>query len=153
MLLRAPLPLFRAGLGRLFAGRLVLVEHVGRRTGARRAVVLEVVARDRDSGAVTVASGFGHRSDWYRNLQAHPETVMRIGLRPVPVTARPLTEEQGVGVMIAYGRAHPRTARRVARFMGFEVDGSEGDYAAVGRAVPFLVLVPHHRVERSVSRW
>jgi deazaflavin-dependent oxidoreductase (nitroreductase family) len=141
-LLRVPITLFRAGLGGLFAGRLVLVEHVGRRTGARRAVVLEVVTRDQTSGAVTVASGFGRRADWYRNLRAQPDAVMRTGLRRVPVTARPLSEEQAVAVMTAYARHHPRTARRVARFMGFTIDGSMADYAAIGREIPFLTLVP-----------
>ncbi|MEU4214204.1 nitroreductase family deazaflavin-dependent oxidoreductase [Actinoplanes sp. NPDC026623] len=142
LLLRAPVLLFRARTGWLFVGRLVLVEHVGRRTGARRAVVLEVVDRDRTSGAVTVASGFGRRADWYRNLRVHPEATMRAGLRSVPVTARPVDEDHAVEIMIAYGRRYPRTARRVARFMGLTVDGSAEGYAAVGRAVPFLTLVP-----------
>ncbi|PRY20212.1 nitroreductase family deazaflavin-dependent oxidoreductase [Pseudosporangium ferrugineum] len=145
LLFRIPILLFRAGLGGLFAGRMVLVEHAGRHTGKRRMVVLEVVDHDRTSGAVTVASGFGPRADWYRNLRAQPHTVIRLRRRRIPVTATPLSAEQAAGVMVAYATAHPRSARGVARLMGFAVDGSDADYAAVGRAVPFLELVPDER--------
>jgi hypothetical protein len=41
---------------------------------------------------------------------------------------------------------HPRTARRIARFMGFEVDGTERDYREVGRAVPFVRFAPRPAV-------
>ena len=44
-LVRAPINLYRVGLGFLFGTRLLMLEHVGRRTGARRYVVLEVVDR------------------------------------------------------------------------------------------------------------
>ena len=42
-LLRAPIWLYRAGLGPLLGHRFVYIAHRGRRTGARREVVLEVV--------------------------------------------------------------------------------------------------------------
>ncbi|MGH3626024.1 MAG: hypothetical protein ACRDRL_01055, partial [Sciscionella sp.] len=42
---RAPIWLYRARLGFLFGTRLLMLEHIGRTTGERRYVVLEVVAR------------------------------------------------------------------------------------------------------------
>lgn len=139
-LFRLPLALFRARLGWLFGGRLVCVEHVGRRTGRHRRVVLEVVTRDRVSGGFVVASGFGAGADWYRNLRAHPRTAVTVGLRRVPVIAHQLPAERAAAVMVEYGHAHPWLARRIARFMGFVVDGTDEDYSAVGRSVPFLLL-------------
>ncbi len=60
-LVRAPIWLFRARLGFLAGSRLLLLEHVGRKSGARRYVILEVVDRPAP-GKYTVASGFGERA-------------------------------------------------------------------------------------------
>src|SRR5919112_5172953 len=104
-LLRLPLALFRVRLGWIFGGRLVCLEHAGRRTGRRRRVVLEVVTRDPATGGIVVASGFGPRADWYLNLHSHPQAVVTTGLRTVPVIARDLPAEQAAAVMVGYGRA------------------------------------------------
>lgn len=139
-LLRLPIALCHAGLGGVFGRRLVLVEHVGRRTGRQHEVVLEVV--DRAGGAVTVASGYGPRADWYRNLLASPRTTMTLGTHRQPVTVRALDAEEGSAVLLAYGRRHRRAARVVARRMGYEIDGSDADLAELGRRLPFLRLSP-----------
>jgi deazaflavin-dependent oxidoreductase (nitroreductase family) len=140
-LLRLPIGLYRARLGWIFGGRLVLVEHIGRRTGRRRQVVLEVVARS-DNSAVTVASGFGPRADWYRNLLANPRTTMTLGVRRRPAQAYPIDTDEGAAVMLTYGRRHRRAARVVARRMGYEIDGSDADLTELGHRLPFLSLEP-----------
>lgn len=42
--------------------------------------------------------------------------------------------------MEAYAVAHPAITRRLAGFMGFEVDGSAQDYRELGRNLPFVRL-------------
>jgi hypothetical protein len=59
-LVRAPVGLYRARLGFLLGSRLLMLEHTGRKSGARRYVVLEVVGHPRPRTYV-VASGFGGR--------------------------------------------------------------------------------------------
>ena len=62
---RAPIWLFRVRLGFLFGHRLLMLEHVGRKSGLARYVALEVVARVGDEYTVTAtptprrASGHG----------------------------------------------------------------------------------------------
>ena len=68
-LMRLPIPLYRVGLGWLFGERLVMIEHLGRVSHEPRYVVVEVVERGRN--VVRVASGFGTRAQWYRNLRAN----------------------------------------------------------------------------------
>jgi hypothetical protein len=46
-LVRAPIGLYRARVGFLFGSRLLMLEHLGRKSGARHYVVLEVVAHPR----------------------------------------------------------------------------------------------------------
>jgi deazaflavin-dependent oxidoreductase (nitroreductase family) len=137
-LLRIPVFAYRARLGWLFGGRLVLIEHIGRRSGRLHRTVLEVVEHDRRSGAITVASGHGTGADWYRNLLAHPHAHMVVRRRRVPVHVRPVPEETGAHILTGYARRHPRAARHVVRMLG--VDGA--DYAAIGRRIPFLRLLP-----------
>lgn len=141
-LFRLPLRLYRAHLGAVLGHRFVLINHVGRITGLPRQVVVEVVERDPASGAVTVASGFGPKSDWYRNLLAHPDVSIQTGARLRDVHAVVLTEEEAADAMAGYARRHPRAARALSKFMGFGVDGSEADYRAVGRQIPMVRFEP-----------
>lgn len=136
---RVPIALYRAHLGWLLGRRFVLVEHRGRVTGAVRSVVIEVVGREDD--ALLVASGFGTRSDWYRNLRADPRARVTTGLRTWAVRAVPLTEDEGAATMDRYARRHPVAARGLCRYLGFAVDNRD-EFALVGRHIPFLRLVP-----------
>ncbi|MEU8230479.1 nitroreductase family deazaflavin-dependent oxidoreductase [Actinoplanes sp. NPDC048967] len=142
LLLKAPLAVYRIGLGALFGHRLIRLEHVGRRSGRVHNVVLEVVDHDPVAGTLTVASGFGARADWYRNLLAHPRTRITVGNHRRTATARRLSSDEGARCMVAYARRHRRMGRRLARFMGYEVDGSDQDFAALGRRLPFIRLEP-----------
>lgn len=142
MLYRLPVWLYRARLGILLGNRFVLINHVGRKTGKLRQVVVEVVVRNPATGAVTVASGFGPRADWYRNLLAHPDATIQLGSRSLTVRAVPLSEDEAAEAMVAYARHHPRAARGLSALMGFRVDGSEADYLEVGRRIPMLRLEP-----------
>lgn len=142
LLFRAPILLYRLRLGWLFGRRLVLLEHRGRTSGLLRSAVVEVVDRDRSTGAVTIASGFGTAPDWYRNLQHDPRAHMVVGSRRVAVHAVMLSEEEGAEAMSAYARRHPRAARMVARYVDQPVDGSDEAYRALGRRLPYVRLEP-----------
>lgn len=108
---RAPIWLYRARLGFLFGSRLLMLEHVGRTSGQRRHVVLEVIARPKASRYV-VASGFGTRAQWYRNVSANPRVRIYLGgRRPALATATVLTDEQGAGALAAYAGTQPRAWR------------------------------------------
>jgi len=107
-LMRAPIGVYRAGLGGLFGRRLLMVEHTGRKSGRERYVVLEVVARP-TRGSYVVASGFGTRSQWFRNVQANPHVRLFItSRRPAPATARVLAPFEARAAMAAYRAAHPK---------------------------------------------
>lgn len=107
-LVRAPVWLYRARLGFVFGPRLLMLEHTGRKTGARRYAVLEAVDHS-DPGTYVVAAGFGGRAQWLRNVRASPRVRVYAGSRrPVSATARPLTSEEKAAALTAYARRHPR---------------------------------------------
>ncbi|MER6619222.1 nitroreductase family deazaflavin-dependent oxidoreductase [Streptomyces sp. NPDC000931] len=138
--LRLPILAYRVGLGSLFGKRLLLLHHTGRVSGRDRTTVLEVVSFDAVEASWTVASGFGSKADWYQNLRARPQSLIRFGNRPHPVTAHFLSSDDGAGIMDDYARRHPRTARRLCAYMGLPVDGSKESFRTAGRAIPFVRL-------------
>ncbi|MET3808494.1 deazaflavin-dependent oxidoreductase (nitroreductase family) [Nakamurella sp. UYEF19] len=104
---RAPIWLYRARLGFLFGSRLLMLEHIGRTSGERRYVVLEVIAHPGPSSYI-VASGFGDRAQWFRNIRVNPQVRVYLGSRrPAPAIARALTGEQSGSALTAYANAIP----------------------------------------------
>ena len=71
-LFRAPIYLYRLGLGWLFGKRILLLNHIGRVSGTQRQVILEVVEHDPTDGSFVVASGWGPTAAWYRNILHTP---------------------------------------------------------------------------------
>ena len=92
LLFRAPNVLYRLHLGRLLGHRFLQLTHRGRRSGALHQTVVEVVGRDRASGAYCVAAGWGKKSDWYRNILADPHVRVRVGGRVFDAIARTADE-------------------------------------------------------------
>ncbi|KDE97743.1 nitroreductase [Mycolicibacterium aromaticivorans JS19b1 = JCM 16368] len=143
LLLRIPVYLYRIGCGWLFADRLLLLHHVGRITGRPRRTVLEVVDHDRTTGSYVVASGWGTGAAWYRNVIAAPEVSIQVGRRTFPVIAAALSESDGAEVFARYAARHRTLARYVLpHLLGLPVDGSDTDFRALGRRLPFIQFVP-----------
>ncbi|MFD0821291.1 nitroreductase family deazaflavin-dependent oxidoreductase [Micromonospora zhanjiangensis] len=113
-LARAPIPLLRTGFGRLLGRRVAMLEHRGRVSGLPRYVVLEVIGRRPDG--VDVVSGYGVRSQWYRNVLARPEVRLWCGRSVgVPARATPLPADRPRTVLADYRDRHRRAARALGR--------------------------------------
>ncbi|AWT52948.1 nitroreductase family deazaflavin-dependent oxidoreductase [Mycolicibacterium smegmatis] len=143
LLFRAPISMFRANLGWMFGNRLLLLHHIGRVSGKNREVVLEVVEHDPQTGAYTVASGWGPKAAWYRNVLAEPRVTIQVGRRTIAVTAVPLDQAEGADIFARYAVRHRFLARHLLpRLMGFSVNGSLEDFRAAGEQIPFIRFVP-----------
>lgn len=141
MVFRLPIFLYQVRLGGLLGQRMLLLHHVGRKTGKPRTVVLEVVERDEETNSFVVASGWGPKSAWYRNVLETPDVTIEVGRRTIAATALPLTKDEGAEIFVRYASRHPNTAKRVLpRLMGYSVDGSQEDFRQVGLKLPFVRL-------------
>ncbi|HSS23515.1 MAG TPA: nitroreductase family deazaflavin-dependent oxidoreductase [Mycobacterium sp.] len=108
-LVRAPICIYQARAGGLFGSRILMLEHIGRKSGARRYAVLEVVDHPAPNTYV-VASGFGRKAQWFRNIQANPRVRVYAGSRaPAPAAARVLDQQEADRMLAAYRNRHPRT--------------------------------------------
>lgn len=107
-LVRAPIWIYKARAGAVLGSRLLMLEHIGRNSGARRYVVLEVLDHPAPDRYV-VASGFGDKAQWFRNVQANPRVRVYVGSRaPAPASARVLTQDEADQTLAAYINRHPR---------------------------------------------
>lgn len=141
-LVRAPINLYRVGLGFLFGTRLLMLEHVGRRTGARRYVVLEVVDRPL-SNEYVVVSGFGEDAQWYRNIKAHSGVRVWCGLRrAAAATATPITGAEGAVALDRYIQNHPGAWKNLRATI-------EHATAAPVETLPMISIRTHVGKERS----
>jgi deazaflavin-dependent oxidoreductase (nitroreductase family) len=109
-------------LGFLFGHRMLMLEHIGRKSGARRYAVLEVVDRP-GADTYVIVSGFGERSQWYRNVVADPRVRVSIGLRyRAPAVATPLSAQAAEQTLDRYAAQHPRTWRTLQQAMVAALD-------------------------------
>ncbi len=139
-LARLPLWLYRARLGWLLGNRFLMLTHTGRVSGLPRQVVLEVVRHEFEADTFVVASAWGEKSDWYRNLVQTPMAFVTVGRRRLDVTAERLSVQDAARELVAYARRHPAAARSLARLMGFPVDNVETDFPALSRHIPLIAL-------------
>lgn len=109
---RAPIWLYRHRAGWVLGPRVLLLEHLGRKSGLPRCVCLEVV--DRPSPAtIVIVSGFGERAQWYRNLVAHPDCFVTLGHHRLSAHARMMSTAEAAAALKRYQAAHPRAWKRL----------------------------------------
>jgi len=112
---------------RLFGLRFLVLEHVGRRTGARRETPLLYIEHDGAFLVVASNAGRDYAPAWWLNLQAKPDVAVRIGGGRVAVAARRASSEEAL-------RLWPVV---IATFSWFE------EYrAGTMREIPLVLLEP-----------
>ena len=112
-LVRAPIWIYKARSGALFGSRILLLEHTGRKSGLPRYAVLEVVDHPLPDVYV-VASGFGRKAQWFRNIEANPRVRVYAGSHaPRTAAARVLTTPEADRTLAAYRARHPRAWQRM----------------------------------------
>jgi deazaflavin-dependent oxidoreductase (nitroreductase family) len=99
---------------------MLLLEHVGAKSGAKRTSPL-VYVKDGDD-IVLVASKGGNPKNpaWFHNLKANPETTVQVGSEKRPVRARVATDEEreqlwpkAVKTYSGYAGYQKRTDRKI----------------------------------------
>jgi deazaflavin-dependent oxidoreductase (nitroreductase family) len=136
LLYRLPIPLYRAGLGRVLSRRFLCLEHRGRVTGLVRRTVLEVIAYDYQGPVVPVA--FGPGSDWYKNLRANPSARITWGGTASQITAQILDGVEASRVLVRYAEDHRWAVRGLDRIVDV---GLVADPAAAAQKLPLVRLM------------
>jgi deazaflavin-dependent oxidoreductase (nitroreductase family) len=142
-LLRLPIWLYRLNLGWLLGQRFLLLTHTGRKSGLIYRTVIEVVDHDDQSGTYTVASGWGKKADWYRNILKTPDVTVQVGRRLSKARAVPLTISEGHEKLYAYAQKHPGAFRELSYLMlGKRLDADRDDILKMAEKIPLIALQP-----------
>ena len=153
-LLRAPVLVYRIGLGGLMPGRPMLgglmpghlmLTAVGRSSGRPRRVVVDMW-HDTATDTYYVVSGFGEHADWYRNLRANSEVGVQVGWRKFRARATTLPEEEAEEQVLGRWREHGRLLRFYGalslRMMGLKGWSTEEEVRAVVAEMRVVALFP-----------
>ncbi len=138
LIFRAPILLYRIGLGGLMGKRLLMLTHTGRKSGLPRYAVLEVARHDSSTGTFLVPAAYGRKADWYLNLQQTPEVVVNHRGRRLDVVAETLPVDDAAAEFAVYAAAHPAAAKSLGKLMGVPFDDPE----ALAEKVPLVALRP-----------
>ncbi len=145
-LFRAPAYLYRWRLGWMLGHRILLLTHIGRRTGLRRQTVLEVVEYRKQGPEVVVVNGFGRNSDWVLNIEAKHGEEVTVGTQHFIAAHRFLAEEEAMSVMQGYEHRNrfiaPIVRCGLSWLLGWQYRGSESDRQRLVRQLPFIAFRP-----------
>ena len=125
--------LYRATGGRIGrhipgVGRMLLLDHVGAKSGTKRTSPLLYTPDGDDLVIVASKGGYPKHPAWYHNLVANPDTTIQVGSERRPVHARVATAEERE-------RLWPMV---VATYRGYDVYQARSQ----GREIPLVVLGP-----------
>jgi len=108
-------------------GKMLLLDHVGAKSGTKRTSPLLYVEDGTDVVIVASKGGFPKNPAWFHNLMANPDTSVQIGSEQRPVHARVAAPEERERLW----------EMAVAAYHGYE------DYRArTDREIPLVVLEP-----------
>ena len=106
---------------------MLLLDHVGARSGVKRTTPLLYVEDGSDLVIVASKGGYPRNPAWFHNLRANPETTVQVGTERRPVRARIASSEERA-------RLWPKVV---------ESYGGYADYQRrTEREIPLVVLEP-----------
>ncbi|MCL4507750.1 MAG: nitroreductase family deazaflavin-dependent oxidoreductase [Chloroflexi bacterium] len=139
--LRIPIFLYRIKLGWLLGQRALLLTHIGRKSGQARQAVIEVVDHDTADDTYYIASGWGEKSDWYRNIQKNAQVTVQVGNRRWPALAVRLPADAAANHFAVYAQKHPRAFRELAKIMvGEDFSDLNAACRRMATSVPLIAL-------------
>lgn len=141
--MRMPLNAYRHDKGHLLGHTFVEFDHVGRKTGKTYQAVAMVLRYDKATGEVVICRGW--ETDWYRNLQAHPATTVRLGRESFVPEQRLLIEEEAFDVGQQFRRDHPYRMRLISRILGWGDMRDDAQLRQFVRQHPFIAFRPTTR--------
>ena len=142
LMLRFPLWLYATPL-RLVMGRYYIrIKHRGRRSGKVYSTMVDIVHHDRESGEIFVSSGWGDRSDWWRNLKSSPALEVTIGGRRFVPEQRFLDEDEAYRIRRLAWKRHPIMSRITLLTVRYPKPAIDKDLRKWARDMPFVAFRP-----------
>jgi len=111
-------------------GRMLLLDHVGAKSGTKRTAPLLYFTDGDNIVIVASKGGFPKHPAWYHNLVANPDTTVQVGRENRPVHARVATPEERE-------RLWPVAVKTYRGYADYQARSK-------GREIPLVVLEPRN---------
>lgn len=144
---KAPAALYRDGPAEIMRRRCVMMlTTTGRRSGQPRSNGISFMPL---GDRYIVFSGWGVRSDWYRNVLADPQVTIQVGSRTMQATAVPVADPERRRELMRQMKARsgqcgpPQPMRAILQKLGiFDYEGELDLALKQGGALPVVELIP-----------
>jgi deazaflavin-dependent oxidoreductase (nitroreductase family) len=107
---------------------ILLLDHVGAKSGAKRTSPLLYMPDGENVFVVASKGGFPKHPAWFHNLEANPDTTVQIGTERRAVHARVATPEERE-------RLWPIAVKTYSSYAGYQARSK-------GREIPIIILEP-----------
>lgn len=116
-------------IGHTFPGlpTMLLLDHIGAKSGARRTSPLLYIKDGENLVIVASKGGYPRHPAWFHNLRAHPDTTVQLGSERREVHARVARPEERA-------RLWPRAVESYGGYRGYQ--------ERTGREIPLVILEP-----------
>jgi deazaflavin-dependent oxidoreductase (nitroreductase family) len=97
---------YAIGLGPLLGRYVLLLTTIGRKSGLKRVTPLQY---EEQNGVIYVGAARGAKADWFRNIVANPQVVVRVRNRQFSAQAEAITDTKQIADFLELRLArHPR---------------------------------------------
>ena len=143
LFLRLPIWLYRWRLGWLLGGRFVMIRHTGRKSGLPRDTVIELVHYAPETNTYYIASGWGEKADWFRNIQKTPKVLLFTRNKRLTAVTHRLAPAEAAEILARYATLHPASFRQLSKMMiGETLTDTAADCQRLANAVPVVAIAP-----------
>jgi deazaflavin-dependent oxidoreductase (nitroreductase family) len=108
-------------------GRMLLLDHVGAKSGTKRTTPLLYLEDDRNLVIIASKGGHSRNPAWFHNLGANPDTTVQVGSERRDVRARVAGPEERA-------RLWPRAVETYSGYAGYQ--------RRTDREIPLVILEP-----------
>lgn len=143
VLWRLPIWLYRLRLGKLLGRRALLLNHIGRVSGLPRQAVLEVIKYEEDTNTHYVASGFGEKANWFRNIIQSPEVSIQVAGKEITAQAKRLPIPEAKIIFREYHQRHPKALKGLSKMIGYPIgEDEEKTLSFFSNQIPVIAFRP-----------
>ena len=105
--------------------------------------MVEVVDYDPQKGSYIVAAAWGRQSDWYKNIEVHPNGNIQVGIKRFAALARMLSADRATQHLRAYATRHPFTFRQLGSLLiGSKSHDTHQIVKSFIEVIPFVEFIP-----------
>lgn len=135
-----PQTAYKLGLGPLIGKVVLLLTTTGRKTGVARVTPVQYELID---SVYHIGAVFGAKSDWVRNIQAHP--IVRVQVRDKCFTgkAEVSTDPEEIAAFIEYRmKKHPRMIGLIMKLDGFSANPTRAELVEYSQQLALVKITP-----------